>query len=133
MREEYIISMNTIDANSLLHTKLADVYKETEPHYRAENVERVNAIIKGIQQEVKANDLLDIGCGQGFIIDIAKKYFKEIRVIDVTPAMLDKIDLTSEDNCDISVSIANVESIPFDNESFDVCTAYAVLHHINDI
>jgi ubiquinone/menaquinone biosynthesis C-methylase UbiE len=123
---------NSIKANIELHTKLADVYR-LEPHYRPENVERVGGILRSIQQAQNAASLLDIGCGQGFIIDIAKNFFRTIRGIDITQAMLDKIDITSKMKCDIKVSIANAENLPFENEQFDVCTAYAVLHHLSDV
>lgn len=121
-----------LDANIKLHTKLSDVYKETEPHYRKENVERVEKIIKDIKERHNAKKLLDVGCGMGFIIDIAKNYFEEIDGIDITPAMIGKINKESE-KCKINLQISNIEKTPFENEKFDVCSAYAVLHHLYNL
>jgi ubiquinone/menaquinone biosynthesis C-methylase UbiE len=119
-----------ISANIALHSALADKYKETEPHYRKENIERVSKILSSLQEGTRGKRLLDIGCGTGFIIDIAKCYFDTIRGIDVTQAMLDRIDKSSE-KADIEVQLAESEKLPFEDQSFDVCTAYAVLHHLD--
>lgn len=125
--------MNTIEANIKLHTAAVKNYKEVEPHYRKENIENVRKYIKMIKKKTKGEKLLDIGCGMGFIIDIAKEYFSFIRGIDVTPAMLEKVDLTSKNKCDIKVILAKAENIPFKNSTFDAVTAYAVLHHLKDL
>lgn len=121
-----------IKANIALHSALAGKYKETEPHYKQENIERVTRILENLQKKAKGKSLLDIGCGMGFIIDIAKSYFKVIRGIDVTPAMLEKVD-TKNDKCDIKVMLAESDKLSFDDNSFDVCTAYAVLHHMDEL
>lgn len=121
-----------IDANIKLHSQLSGVYKKIEPHYRPENAARVEKIIKDIATLNKAESLLDVGCGMGFIIDIAKKYFKKIRGIDVTPDMIEKVNSESS-TCDIKVQINEVENLDFESNSFDVCTAYAVLHHLHDL
>lgn len=121
-----------LDANIKLHTQLSDVYRETEPHYFPENVSRVETILSSLAKTKGRGSLLDVGCGAGFIIDIAKKYFASIQGIDITPAMLQKIDTTGIKG-DIKLKIAEVEKIPFKDGSFDVCTAYAVLHHLYDL
>jgi ubiquinone/menaquinone biosynthesis C-methylase UbiE len=121
-----------LEANVKLHTQLSEVYRETEPHYRKENVERVENIIKNIKDEVKGQRLLDIGCGMGFIIDIAKNFFDQIDGIDITPAMLERVN-TESTKCKICLHAAEAEKMPFEAESFDVCTAYAVLHHLYNL
>lgn len=118
------------DANILLHSALAGNYKDTEPHYRKENILRVGSILQDLQRKTCAESLLDIGCGMGFIIDIAKPYFRVIRGVDITPAMLEKVD-TSSEYADVKVQLAPSDSLPFESGFFDVCTAYAVLHHLD--
>jgi ubiquinone/menaquinone biosynthesis C-methylase UbiE len=119
-------------ANIEVHTAAADKYNTSEPHYRPENIARVRAIIKELKSTTGGTHLLDIGCGTGFIIDIAKDYFTSIRGIDITPAMLEKVSMKSS-ACDIKLQIAQSDNIPFDDEAFDVCTAHAVLHHLHDL
>lgn len=121
-----------LNANRVVHTAAADTYNQTEPHFRAENVTRIEEIIKSLKSRTNGTSLLDIGCGTGFMIDIAKNHFKMIRGIDITPAMLEKVN-TNHPGCDIEVSLAGSESMPFDAETFDVCTAHAVLHHLHEL
>lgn len=123
---------DVLKANIELHTQLADVYKESEPHYRPENRARVEEIIRSLSTDKGEGVLLDVGCGIGFIIDIAKKYFSRIVGIDITEAMLEKVD-TSSDSCDIEVKVAEIENMPFDGNSYDVVTAYAVIHHLHEL
>lgn len=118
------------EANVRLHSLLADVYRETEPHFKPENVARVDAILAGLKARTAGRRLLDIGCGTGFVIDIAKRHFPVVRGIDITPAMLAKVDCGGGD---VQVTEARSEQIPFADGSFDVCTAYAVLHHLHEL
>jgi len=66
---------DVIAANVRLHTAAADRYKD-EPHYRPESRARIREIISSLQQETRGESLLDLGCGMGFIIDIARDFFK---------------------------------------------------------
>jgi len=128
-----MIDKNTVlQSNIELHTQLADTYRETEPHYRPENVERVRGIIAKIAGSGNSKNLLDVGCGQGFIIDIAHEYFEKIVGIDITPGMIDRIDIKKY-KCKIDLQIAEVEKMPFDDNIFNACTAYAVIHHLHDL
>lgn len=121
-----------IQANIQLHTHLASQYRTSEPHYRPENVNRVASIVQAFAKTAPVSKLLDVGCGMGFMIDIAKQSFDEIEGIDVTPAMLQQID-TKSDRCKIHLQIAQIEKMPFAESTFGACTAYAVLHHLHDL
>lgn len=123
---------DVLNANIALHTQLADVYRETEPHYRPENQVRVEAILKAIAGPNRNATLLDVGCGMGFVIDIAKRHFAAIDGIDITEAMLNRVD-TGSDGCAITLRIAEVEALPFADNSYDAVTAYAVIHHLHSL
>ena len=114
-------------ANIEYHTKMADFYDKDQPHNMPENVRRVDAMIKKLAEKCGGGLLLDIGCGTGFVLNIAKKYFDRVTGIDFTQAMLDKVDLSSGN---IDLILGNASKMPFNDESFDVCTAYAFLHHL---
>lgn len=123
---------DVLNANIILHTQLAGVYRETEPHYRPENQARVEKILESIAPVGKSGVLLDVGCGMGFIIDIAKNHFSRIDGIDITEAMLQKVN-TQCLSCNISLCTAEVENLPFLEDTFDVATAYAVIHHLHEL
>lgn len=117
------------EANIRFYTLLGDSYAK-EPHYKPENIKRVRRILKRIQEETQGDHLLDMGCGTGFIIDIARKYFKVIRGVDITPAMLSKVNITGHD---IEVSDCPSDRTSFADDYFDVCTVYSVLHHLDGV
>lgn len=120
-----------IDANIKFHTTLADGYSKNEPHFRPENIAKVEAKLLKIVNDTNANKLLDLGCGTGFIIDIAKKYVKEIHGVDVTQVMLDKIDKSGF--AKIQTFNHDTGSFPAELNSYNVVTAYSFLHHLYDI
>lgn len=121
-----LLSQKIKQANIELHTIMAASYNTGQPYYRPENVRRVEAIIRDLAEKTRGRSLLDIGCGTGFIIDIAKKYFDRVVGIDLTQAMLDQIAPSPN----VKTYIGDSESMQFDDASFDVCTAYSFLHHL---
>ena len=123
---------DVIEANIKLHTTLASEYKGVEPHYRPENIQRVSNIISKLQKQTNGSKLLDIGCGMGFIIDIAKNYFQSIDGVDITPAMIEKVN-TEHSSCKINLTLVDSSKLPFSDNTFDVCTAHALLHHLDNI
>jgi SAM-dependent methyltransferase len=120
-----------IDANIAVHSKMAASYPETEPHFRPENVRIVDGHVARLVAETKARSLLDLGCGTGFMIGIAKKHVKRIVGVDVTKAMLERVDKSG----DATIELHEHDTGTFEPEpgSFDLVTAYSFLHHLYDI
>ncbi|OES46066.1 class I SAM-dependent methyltransferase [Domibacillus iocasae] len=116
-----------IKANQAVHSQLAAVYNTNEPHFREENVLKVTKNLKTISDKYISPKLLDIGCGTGFIIDIAKNLFTEVHGIDATEEMIDKVKVDT-DNITLHHGIA--EELPFKDNEFDVVTAYSFIHHL---
>ncbi len=116
-------------ANKELHAALANEYKASEPHYRPENVRRVRDILSDLRARTAGTRLLDLGCGAGFVIDIAREVFATVRGVDICEEMLCQINTTAGD--DVEVMTAAADNTPYDDGTFDVCTAYAVLHHLD--
>ncbi len=122
---------DVIKANIAVHSKLATFYQKTEPHFRAENVAIVDTRVKAAVEATKAQKLLDLGCGTGFMINIAKKHVKHVVGVDVTRAMLDQVDKTGD--AKIELHEHDTGSFPVEPGTFDVVTAYSFLHHLYDI
>jgi SAM-dependent methyltransferase len=118
-----------VQSNIEVHTRMADAYAREEPHYRVENQAKVKANLLAIAERTGSERMLDIGCGAGFVIDLMRDTFAEIHGIDATRAMLDRVD-TSSGNISLHEGIA--ESLPFEDECFDLATAYSVFHHLAD-
>lgn len=122
------MASDIIAANIQVHTRMAGDYNSNEPHYRPENRTKVRARIEAMQRHGRGR-LLDLGCGTGFMIDIAKDLFDRIDGVDVTQAMLDRVDLSGGN---ITLHNCTAERLPFADATFDVATAYAFLHHLED-
>ncbi|HEX2682443.1 MAG TPA: class I SAM-dependent methyltransferase [Ferruginibacter sp.] len=120
-----------IEANIALHSKMSDDYSTCEPHFRPENIASVEGRMQPIFEETKAKRMLDLGCGTGFVINIAKKYVGEIHGVDVTRAMMDKVDLSGD--AKIELYEHDTGSFPAEAGSYDMVTAYSFLHHLYDV
>ena len=115
-------------ANVEFHSRLASKYRE-QPFFRPENLERVRSLLSSIAAETGGARLLDIGCGTGFIFDLAYDLFTHLDGVDITPQMLELV--TARRN--VRTCIASAEALPFEDEIFDVVTMYSVLHHLPDL
>jgi len=117
-----------VDANILVHTAMAASYDASEPHFKPEN----KAVVRKHLEHLRAKTgprLLDVGCGTGFIIGLAKDLFKEIHGVDATQAMLDRVDRSSGN---ITLHRALAEKTPFPENHFDAASAYSFIHHLTD-
>jgi ubiquinone/menaquinone biosynthesis C-methylase UbiE len=119
---------SVIEANIAVHTAMADSYNRNEPHYRPENRAKVREKLVALKKP-HYRRMLDLGCGTGFIIDLARDLFEEIHGIDVTQAMLDRVDLRGGN---VRLHRCAAEQLPFEDASFDFISAYAFLHHVED-
>jgi ubiquinone/menaquinone biosynthesis C-methylase UbiE len=114
-------------ANIQVHTRMVDEY-QNEPHFRPENRAKVRKVLESLRASTGGR-LLDIGCGTGFIINLARDLFDEIHGVDVTPAMLAKID-----TADGKIKLHNVpaEALPLPDGYFDLVSSYAFIHHVEN-
>jgi ubiquinone/menaquinone biosynthesis C-methylase UbiE len=108
---------------------MADSYNQNEPHYRPENRAKVRGHLERLKASTNGRRLLDVGCGTGFVIDLAKDLFCEIDGVDITQAMLDKVDCSGGV---IRLHNTPAQKLPFPDATFDAVTAYAFLHHLED-
>jgi ubiquinone/menaquinone biosynthesis C-methylase UbiE len=122
---------SVVRANQELHSVLAPAYNTTEPHFKAENVAHVEGKLQKIFSETRAQRMLDLGCGTGFLINIGKKYVSRIDGVDVTQAMLAQVDLSG--NAEIRLHLADTGSFAAEQGAYDVVTAYSFLHHLYDL
>jgi ubiquinone/menaquinone biosynthesis C-methylase UbiE len=120
-----------VQANIDLHTRLSSDYNTCEPHFRPENVSRVEQRIQEIVQKTRAVKHLDMGCGTGFMINITRKYVDHIVGLDVTQAMLDKVDKSGP--AKIELHNHDTGTFPVAENSFDIVTGYSFLHHLYDV
>ena len=90
--------------------------------------ERKIEIIRGFFQRARLQtenlDWLDIGCGQGDVLRLGARYFKSIAGCDPSKEMLKSCQ-------DLGVrQQSSVETLPFDDKTFDFISAVCVYHHV---
>lgn len=120
---------DVVNANVAVHSAMAATYNEREPHFRPENQQKVRTVLDHVSSQVQRGRLLDLGCGTGFIINLAKDLFDEIHGVDITQPMLDRVDLSGGN---ITLHNQRCESLPFADGHFDAATAYSFLDHLAD-
>lgn len=119
-----------VKANQKVHTRFADIYETNEPHFRAENRDKVRQrIISAISSLPSRNRMLDVGCGTGFLIALVHDLFDQIDGVDVTQAMLDRVDLSPGN---ISLHNSPAEEIPLDSGSVNFAASYSFLDHVEN-
>jgi ubiquinone/menaquinone biosynthesis C-methylase UbiE len=116
------------DANVEFHSQLADTFNETQPYMLPQNRVRVRAFLEKMAAGASPRELLDIGCGTGFIIELVAPLFDRIVGIDITPAMLDKVPRYPN----VELLLAEAEHVPCESSRFGVVTAYSLLQHLHE-
>ena len=77
--------------------------------------------------------LLDIGCGEGELIQLLKGKYQEIWGIDIAGPRIERVqkEFVDEPNIHVTTADAN-EHLNFDDASFDTIIAIAILEHVFD-
>jgi ubiquinone/menaquinone biosynthesis C-methylase UbiE len=79
---------------------------------------------------------LEIGCGTGFFLLNLKQagVLDEAHASDLSPGMVQATIRNGEQlGLDVEGRVADAESIPYDDATFDLVVGHAVLHHIPDV
>ena len=125
------LTQKVIAANIAVHSKLAAHYQTCEPHFRPENVAKVEQRVAALARETSAAKLLDLGCGTGFMINIAKRHVGHITGVDVTQAMMDRVDRSGP----ATIELVNSDTGTYAAApgTFQLVTAYSFLHHLANL
>lgn len=124
-----IESDEVIAANKYVHSFLVKSGEyQKSPHFKPENQRAVRSVIEKLHSNLAcAENMIDFGCGTGFIINLASDLFKCVYGVDVTKEMMEKVDVSSGN---ITLFESQAESTPFDSEFFDFATAYSFMDHL---
>lgn len=113
------------EANRILYDEVADQYENIDGRRSLDLENWLKIQLTKIRQKVSGGNLLDIGSGSGFVTKCSKDIFSKRISMDISP----KILLAHKNNFDCGVA-ADVDTLPFKDNSFDAITCFAVLHHL---
>lgn len=80
--------------------------------------------------------VLEIGCGTGFFTLnlMLAGIIKEAHVTDISPGMVAVAERNARDlGLTVHGKVADAETLPYDDDTFDLVVGHAVLHHIPDV
>src|SRR3989344_1857331 len=102
-------------------SKIASVYAK----YRRDYIDRVYDLIYSFCPD-KESDVLDVGCGTGFVTNHLAHYYKYVTGVDKSREMIKVAQKSALGNTHFVV--ASIEQLPFENNSFNLVTAGAAYH-----
>jgi SAM-dependent methyltransferase len=83
--------------------------------------------------DVRGKKLLDIGCGPGWLTVRYAAVGAEVFAVDLTESAVNITrQILDEKSLSADLRVASAESLPFEDESFDIVVSSGVLHHTPD-
>jgi ubiquinone/menaquinone biosynthesis C-methylase UbiE len=79
---------------------------------------------------------LELGCGTGFFLLNLKQagILEEGHVTDISPGMVEVAQRNARGlGFEVKGRVADAETLPYDDDTFDLVVGHAVLHHIPDV
>ncbi len=113
-------------ANKEFYDKTAAVYDLADGRRSPKLEKWLSLRLKKLANKYGNKNFLDLGCGTGFVMKCARKYFKNIVGVDISEKILQKAKEYGQAVC------ADINQLPFANKSFNVICSFATLHHCVD-
>jgi ubiquinone/menaquinone biosynthesis C-methylase UbiE len=107
----------------------ADGYRTSALHAAGPDLELLIELVAADSR----TRVLDVATGGGHVALALAKTGADVTACDLTPEMLDAAGmLLAEHGCQASFVVAEAESLPFDDASFDAVTCRIAAHHFPD-
>ncbi|PIR42373.1 hypothetical protein CO058_04040 [candidate division WWE3 bacterium CG_4_9_14_0_2_um_filter_35_11] len=85
--------------------------------------------VKKMRKNIKKGTLLDVGCGIGQFLDIAKPYYTEVFGTEVSDSAV-KI---AKEKYNLDIFHGTLDDINFNGKKFDNISMFHLLEHVNDV
>lgn len=90
-------------------------------------IKRYHQLMDMFEPYRKTNKILDVGCGIGYFLDVAKERGWEVHGTEYTDKA---IEICSSKGIHMQKGVLNAEN--YEPESFDIVTSFEVIEHINN-
>ena len=121
---------------SFVFAKKNPTQKELELHYEGYGrndylspitIKRYNDILDGFEKYKKTKKLLDVGCGIGYFLEVAKDRGWDVYGTEYTD---EAIQICSSKGINMEKGILNPNN--YESKEFDIITSFEVIEHINN-
>lgn len=114
------------DANlKVFERKKFEDYEQNPSIFDASRQQEIDEILRRLGGE----RLVDIGCGTGNVLRLAKKYFRVCCGMDLSSNFMRELRRREGT---LHLGVGEAEWLPYRSESFDAVSMYALLHHLVD-
>ena len=113
------------DANRrVFDSKDFDEYEENPSIFEASRQDEIERILH--DTVANRDRILDVGCGTGNVLRLARQHFKECWGIDLSGNLLGELARREKD---LRLIAGEADQLPFLENHFDMLSMYGVLHH----
>jgi len=112
-------------ANQRFFDLVADVYERVDGRRGKEPPGWLLNVLSDLKELAPAGPFIEVGCGSGWLLDIAGTYFAIRHGCDVSSRILEHALARSE-----GVVCAAAEELPFSDNAAGVVAFFATLHHL---
>jgi len=108
----------------------AEEYRKSRTHSDPTTLDSIVRLISPRGEE----EALDVGCGGGHMATALAPLVHELVAIDLAPQMLFQTSVLAGEKgiSNVRPCLADVQSLPFSSEAFDIVACRIVLHHVLD-
>jgi len=114
-------------ANRCFYDAVAEHYEETDGRRSPSMEAWLRNNLLALRDKTGPGRFLDLGSGSGLAARCARGIFSPLVGLDLSPGLL----ALNRQVFDLAVA-GDVDHLPFPDQSFDVITCFAVLHHLYD-
>lgn len=124
---------NTINIQEFYNrfgSKYTESIKKFSPYYE----EMISTLFEFLPENIKANNILDLGCGTGNLTILINKFFPDANIIgvDISEEALKICSQRINSDTFITKHI-DLKDIDYPEHSFDMVFSSLALHHLNDV
>lgn len=122
-------TVTTFDKYSVMGAYHWAECNRASPHYNPPLEARYHAVLKRVRP---ATHVLDLGCGDGFLMGLLSAKARRVVGIDAEPSGLALAEQKLRGLVNCGMTAASCYALPFASETFDVVILADVIEHLHD-
>jgi ubiquinone/menaquinone biosynthesis C-methylase UbiE len=114
-------------------TEISKIYKDAAGcgAKRVRTTDLTRSETKYVLDHISGNEVLEVGCGDGYLSLAIAKAGKRALALDLHPAILGNVQVeAAREMVQLQVAVGNIEALPFPDRAFDTVIAAHTLEHV---